>query len=84
MMRSERVKLISKEGFNFSKPIGLVEIYFDDGSTMKIEDAITELLQLRTDLSSLENELKELTLSVNSRIKRIEKIQNLEDEIVLE
>lgn len=84
MMRSERVKLMSKDGFSFSKPLGLVEIYFDDGSTMKIEDAITELLQLRTDLSSLENELNELTLSVNSRIKRIEKIQNLEDEIVLE
>ena len=83
MMKSERVKLLAKDGFSFSKPIGMVEVYFDDGTSMKIEDVIMEVLSLRKDLTDLRNDFTQALDHIYGRFDVLKNIDLNELRIVI-
>lgn len=81
-IKTQRIKIVAKDGTLHSLPLGEVEITVDD-KEMKFINIVEEVLQLREDLTEKEITLKASQAELDKRIESLKSVDLQEMRVVV-
>lgn len=82
-MKYERIKAVAKDGVQYSKPLGDIEIYLDNGEVLTFDTIVKDVLQLKEDLITKERDLKASQEELNRQLDSLKNVDLTEMRVVL-